>query len=350
MRSGYFKVDYRQDRELFPYFLDRLMLGLALALAVFLPWVASGYWLHLANLAGIAVVGALGLNLLVGYTGQISLGHAAFLAVGAYWAAIILRFLPTLPFPVVLLTAGLVAALVGILAAVPAFRLKGLYLALSTLAFQHVVIFIILKAKALTNGATGLRVPPPALLSFRIDRPEEFYWVILAVSALGLACAKNLLRTKTGRAFMAIRDWDLAAEAMGISLWQYKTLSFMVSSFFTGVTGALYAYYIGFISPEDFTLRVSISYIAMVIVGGMGSLAGSVLGAIFITLVPELANALSKHVGAVVPALSTAAVIPYVEMLVFGLVIILFLIFEPDGLFGKWRTARNYLVMWPFRY
>lgn len=350
MRSGYFKVDYWRDRELFPFFFDRLAIALVAGLVVALPWVVPRYWLHLANLTGIAVVGALGLNLLMGYTGQISLGHAAFLAVGAYSAAILLKYFPFIPFPLVILAAGLVASIVGIAAAVPAFRLKGMYLALSTLALHQVVLFVILKAKSITNGAIGLHVPPPSLIWFRLDTPREFYWLILAVTVVGLICAKNLLRTKTGRAFTAIRDWDLAAEAVGVCLWKFKTLSFMVSSFYAGMAGALYAYYIGFINPEDFTLLVSVSYIAMVIVGGMGALAGSVLGAVFITFLPESANFLSHSLGGIIPAISSAAVRPYLEMLIFGLVIVLFLIFEPDGLFGRWKTVRNYFVMWPFRY
>jgi branched-chain amino acid transport system permease protein len=247
--------------------------------------------------------------------------------------------------------AGTVAALVGVIAAIPAFRLKGLYLALSTLAFYHIVIFIILKAKPLTNGAIGLHVPSPRLVGgLVIDSPVGFYVIIVGLATLGVILAKNLLRTKTGRAFVAIRDWDLAASAVGVNLRQYKTLAFMISSFYAGVAGGLYAYYIGFISPEDFTLMVSVNYIGMVLMGGMGTLVGSVMGAAFMTFLSEIANLGASYLGAVVPALNSAAILPYFERLFFGSVIVIFLIFEPDGIYGWLKSMRHYLVMWPFRY
>lgn len=351
MRSGYFKVDYYHDRELLPFSVDRLTVSLVLLLLVSLPFWASPYLLHLTNLAGIAVIGALGLNILMGYTGQISLGHAAFLGIGGYTTAVLLSFFPDIPWPLILVVSGLVSALVGVIAALPAFRLKGLYLALSTLAFYQIVMFVILKAKPLTNGAEGLNVPDPVLVGgLSIDSPVGFYVIILGLAVLGVILAKNLLRTKTGRAFVAIRDWDLAASAVGVNLRQYKTLAFMISSFYAGVAGSLYAYYMGFVSPEDFTMSVSINYIGMVLVGGMGTLVGTVTGAVFMSFLPDLSNMLANYIAVIVPTIADAAVLPYFERLIFGAVIVLFLIFEPDGIYGWVKNLRQYLVMWPFRY
>ncbi|TDA69709.1 MAG: branched-chain amino acid ABC transporter permease [Clostridia bacterium] len=350
MRSGYFKVDYRRDRELFPLFIERLVLAVAVVAAIILPLITDRYLLHLTNLTMIAIVGAIGLNLLMGYTGQVSLGHAAFLAIGGYTTAIVAGYLPQLPFPVVILIAGAVTSVTGLLAAVPAFRLKGLYLALSTLAFYYIVMFIILKAEPLTGGAMGRHIPELNFFGLELDGEYAFYPVGLAIVVLGLVLAKNLLRTKTGRAWKAIRDWDLAAEAMGVNLRMYKTLSFTTGAFYAGVAGSLYAYYIGFISPQDFTFTVSVNYIAMVIVGGMGTLAGTVAGAAFITMLPNWINQLAGYLQSLWPAFQASTAVPYLERLFFGLAIVLFLIFEPEGLFGLWKSLRNYLVMWPFRY
>ncbi|MDT3700928.1 MAG: branched-chain amino acid ABC transporter permease [Thermincola sp.] len=351
MRSGYFKVDYYHDREILPFTVDRLTIALVSIFLVSLPVWASPYLLHLMNLAGIAVIGAVGLNILMGYTGQISLGHAAFLAIGGYTTAILLTNFPTIPWPLIVVVSGLVSALVGVVAALPAFRLKGLYLALSTLAFYEIVMFIILKAKPWTNGAEGLNVPRPTLFGgMTIYSTVAFYVTIMGLAILGVIVCKNLLRTKTGRAFIAIRDWDLAASAVGVNLRQYKTLAFMISSFYTGVAGSLYAYYLGFISPDDFTMLVSINYIGMVLVGGMGTLVGAVTGAVFMTFLPEFASMAAGYLGTIVPAFGDAGVVPYFERLIFGVVIVLFLIFEPDGIYGWLRNLRKYLVMWPFRY
>lgn len=351
MRSGYFKIDYYHDREILPYSFDRWTIGLVLALLVSLPFWAPPYLLHLTNLAGIAVIGAVGLNIVMGYTGQISLGHAAFLAIGGYTTAILLQYFPVFPWPLVILISGLVSAVVGIIAALPAFRLKGLYLALSTLAFYHIVMFIIVKAKPLTNGAEGLNVPQPVLIGgLIIDSKVGFYVTIMGLAILGVIVCKNLLRTKTGRAFVAIRDWELAASAVGVNLRYYKTLSFIISSFYTGVAGSLYAYYSGFISPDDFTMLVSVNYIGMVLVGGMGTLVGTVTGAVFMTFLPELSGLLASYLGVIIPAFSDAAIATFFERLIFGAVIVLFLIFEPDGIYGWIKTLRQNLVMWPFRY
>lgn len=351
MRSGYFKTSYWDDRELFPYFIDKLAVGILVAIVLVCPFVISGYWLHLLNLMGIAAISAMGLNLLMGYTGQISLGHAAFMAAGAYTAGILLQFFPSVPAVFVLAIAGAISGIIGIFAAIPAFRLKGLYLALSTLAFHHIFMFLIIKGGSFTQGANGLLVPPPSFIWFSINNPMKFYWLIWSIAAIGMACCVNLLRTKAGRAFIAIRDRDLAAEAMGVSLNKWKTISFVLSSIYAGIAGALYGFYVGFISPEDFTLHISIVSIVAVVIGGMGSLPGPLLGSIFVVLIPELAVVSVKYFSIFMSQGSIAGALrSYIEMVIFGLVVVFFVVFEPDGIFGRWKTIKNYFVLWPFRY
>lgn len=350
MRSGYYKSDYRHDRELFPFFIDQLALAVTLVLIVALPFMVGRHILHLLNMTGIAVIGAIGLNILMGYTGQASLGHAAFLAIGAYATAILNGRFADLPDIVVVLLAGLITSAIGIVAAIPALRLKGLYLALSTLAFYFLIMFVIVKAEPLTSGAIGLDVDPFKLFGWSLKGEEAFYPFVTVVAILGVIAAKNLSRTKVGRAWKAIRDWDLAAEAMGINLRQYKILSFLTGTFYAGVAGSLFAFYNGFISPEDFAIHVSVNYIAMIIIGGIGTLAGTIAGAALITFLPEWINTLAGNIQGVLPSLDLSSALPYLERLFAGLAIVLVLIFEPDGLFGIWRTIKNYLVYWPFRY
>lgn len=353
MKSGFYKLRYRDDREILPFFIDKLVVGFSIAIIFVSPFIVSGYWLHLLNLMGIIAMGSIGLNLLMGFTGQISLGHAAFIAVGAYSAAIFQQYFPSVSAVFVFVFAALISGIIGMFAAIPAFRLKGLYLALSTLAVFHVIMFILLKGGSVTHGASGIAVSPPDFIWFSIDSPFKYYWFIWLFVGLGMAFSVNLMRTKAGRAFIAIRDNDNAAEASGVSLNKWKTISFVISSIYAGICGVLYAYYIGFITPEDFTLRVSITYIVAVIIGGMGSLPGPLLGSFFVVVIPEIASLITKHLYFVMPgvSMSTAGGMrSYMEMVLFGLIVVLFVVFEPDGLFGRWRTIKNYFVLWPFRY
>jgi len=353
MKSGFLKLNYRDDREIFPFFIDKLVLGFFIVILISCPFYISGYWLHLLNLMGIIVIGSIGLNLLMGYTGQISLGHAAFIAVGAYSAAIFQQYFPSVSTIFVFIFAALISGISGMLAAIPAFRLKGLYLALSTLAIFHIFMFVIVKGGSVTHGATGMVVSPPNFIWFSVDSPLKFYWLIWSFVAIGIICSVNLMRTKAGRAFIAIRDNDNAAEASGVSLNKWKTISFVISSIYAGVCGVLYAYYIGFITPEDFTLRLSITYIVSVIIGGMGSLPGPLLGSFFVVTIPEIASLMSKYLFFVMPGVKmgmAGEMRSYLEMVLFGLIVVLFVVFEPDGLFGRWKTIKNYFVLWPFRY
>lgn len=350
MRSGYYKVDYWKDRELFPYFIEKVVVIVAAIIVVLAPFIFDKYMVHMLNLSAIAVIGVIGLNIVMGYTGQISLGHAGFMAIGAYTTAILGSRVPGMPSLLLVVISGLVTAFVGCIAAVPAFRLKGLYLALSTLGLYYIVMLIILKAEGITNGAIGLQVPAFNLFGLEISDTMQYYPVLVIIALLGLVVAKNLLRTKTGRSWMAIRDRDLAAEAVGVNLRQGKILSFLTSSFYVGVAGSLTAYYLGFITPENFTLTVTINYVAMVIIGGMGTLAGVVSGAILVTFLPVVIPVFTQAVHSLLPVFDATTSAPYLERVCFGLAIVVVLIYEPEGLFGIWKTIKNYLVNWPFRY
>lgn len=347
MGSGNFKITYRDDLKIFQTRFQKFWLGvLALLLAVF-PFISGQYLLYTANLCGIATIGALGLNILSGFTGQISLAHAAFLAIGAY-ASTLLTLKLGIPFWISLPLAGCIAALCGIIIALPCLRLRGLYLAIATFAFAFTVEYIIVHWNSLTNGTSGLTVPHPSLAGFVFDTDKKFYFLILAFVILAVVFAKNLFRTEAGRAFIAIRDKDIAAEVIGIHIIKYKILSFMTSSFYAGIAGGLYAVTLSSIGPEHFNFLVAIQYIAMVLVGGMGSILGSILGAIFMTVLPEgirlFRDALSQDFPFLITRLAD------LQASFYGLVIILFLIFEPKGLFGLWVKVKNYWQGWPYTY
>jgi branched-chain amino acid transport system permease protein len=340
-------ISYEEDLELFrtgvkKFWFGMLVLGLAAA-----PWagmaLGGNYAVYLFNLAGIAAIVALGLNLLIGSTGLISLGHAAFLAVGAYTAGVLANRLD-FPFWMTVVLAGLCTGGVGMIVGLPALRIKGLYLGLATLAFQFIAEHLILHWESLTGGANGLAVPRPALGSFTFDTDLRFYYLTAPLALLlGLGMA-NLQRSRFGRALVAIRDSDVAAEAVGVNLARYKTLAFGVSAAYAGVAGSLFAHYLGYIGPDHFTVLLSVEYLTMIIVGGMGSILGAVLGAIFATLLPEGLRLAESGLRQSYPSL----VFPDLRALAMGLVLILFIVFEPEGLAGWWRRVREYWQEWPF--
>lgn len=332
----------------------KIRLGLLFVLLLIFPFVANNYWLNLANQIGIAAIGAIGLNLLVGFTGQISLGQGAFLAVGAYTAAILAAH-AGLPFVLLLPAAGLMTALVGGFFGIPSLRLKGLYLAIATLAAQEIIIWIIKHWTSVTGGES-FTLPEQSFFGIPLNRGEagssvadfRYYWVIIPLAVVAAQVATNLLRTKTGRAFIAVRDRDIAAEVMGINLFRTKLQSFAVSSFYVGVAGALMATYRGVIGFESFEIDKSVLYLAMIIVGGLGSVSGAIYGAAFMLLVPELIRLIAQSFQQSSSAL--AALLPGIQQGVFGLIIILFLILEPEGLAKLWNDIRNYFRLWPFSY
>jgi branched-chain amino acid transport system permease protein len=344
-----YRLSYLEDRALLQglqNFWTRAWLVLGVAALLALPLWLPQYWIYTLNLATIAVIGALGLNVLTGQAGQISLAHASVLAIGAYTTAWLAK--KGVPFVLVIPAAGAVAALVGCLISLPALRLKGLYLALATLSFFVIVDFVIRKAEFLTGGAAGTHVPPPALAGITLAGDRAFYYLFLALAAMSAIFVANLGRTWVGRSLMAVRDSDIAAEMAGISVFRTKLLAFAIASFLGGMAGSLLGYYLQFINPDNFGLAVSVAYIAMIIVGGMGSVTGSILGAVFMTLLPEVLRVSVHALSKAVPALDVASKGAFVEGAVYGLVIILFLLFRPDGLARFWRDTLSYFRTWPF--
>ncbi|NDL59114.1 branched-chain amino acid ABC transporter permease [Phytoactinopolyspora mesophila] len=326
---------------------ERLRLVLILLALVAVPFVVTPYWLTIANQIGIAVIGAIGLNILVGYTGQISLGQGGFLAVGAYTSAL-LHIRADLPVPVCIALAVLTTAAIGALFGMPALRLKGLYLAIATLASQEIILFAVRTWDWLTGGVDAISLPRLEVAGFVFRRDFEWYWIIVVFAVLAVFTGRNLFRTGLGRSFMAVRDQDIAASAMGVDVTRTKVLAFAISSAYAGLAGALMAHYTGIVTWERFTLDVSVLYLAIIIVGGLGSIAGTVYGAIFMITLPALITRFGQDFQSVWP--QAAEKVPAVQVIVFGLVIVLFLIFEPRGLNRIWQRMKDYVRFWPFRY
>lgn len=347
MRCGDLKASYLEDEKIFQsVFVKVWLCVLAVVLLVF-PFFANAYLLYVANLIGFAVIGAVGLNLLTGFTGQISLGHAAFMGVGGYATAILVTSVG-IPFWFALPIAGLVSAGVGLVIGIPSLRVKGLYLVIATLAAQFILEYVFVHWESMTRGIRGINVPPPQLGGFVFDTEKSFYYVTLVVAVLGVGIARNIVRTKWGRAFVAIRDRDLAAEIMGINLFRYKLGAFALSSFYAGIAGGLWVSFMKVVTPEHFPLSLSIQYLAMVIVGGLGTVLGSIFGAIFMTLVPELLNVITGSTKHLFPGMEQLF-IPMKDV-VFGVLICTFLIFEPHGLAEIWQRIKNFFTLWPFSY
>jgi len=312
------------------------------------PLYLGNYWLGVANLIGITLIAATGLNILIGYCGQLSIGHAGFIAVGAYTAAILTNRLE-LPFLVGLVCAGLIAGIIGLIFGLPSVRVKGFYLAITTIAAQFIIIWVINHWSSVTGGFVGIKVPYASIGGFVFQSEASQFYLILGIAALCTFFAKNLARTGVGRAFIAIRDNDLAAEVMGINLLYYKLLAFFIGCFMAGIAGALLAHWIGFMNAEQFSLTESILYIGMIIIGGLGTTLGPILGVVFIRLLQQVLTV------EVVPLLESTEVLPAgfatgVTPMLFGLVIVLFLILEPRGLAHRWTLFKSAYRLWPFSY
>jgi branched-chain amino acid transport system permease protein len=349
---GVLKTTYAADMALYPLPIARWTVG-ALAVLFFLiiPLCLHEYYLSIANLVAIAVIGALGLNILVGYTGQISIGHGAFMSVGAYTAANLAVRLDS-PWPVNLLAGGLMAALVGAIVGIPSLRIKGLYLAIATLAGQLIIEWVINHVTFISGGVqASIEVPRPQVWGYVIASQRDMYFLLLTAVALAVVGTLNLMRSRVGRAFIAIRDHDIAAELIGIDIFRYKLLAFAISSFYAGVTGVLYTYYLGIANYEQFQITVSIEYLAMIIIGGLGSVLGSIFGAFFVTLLPIIIRYAMEGFGSLFFSEQTVLnVIPNLRLILFGVLIIFFLVVEPEGLNRLWRNIRNYFRVWPFAY
>jgi branched-chain amino acid transport system permease protein len=349
---GVLKTTYEADMALYPLPIARwTVAAIAVLFFVVFPLLVDEYYLSIVNLISIAVVGALGLNVLVGYTGQISVGHGAFMSVGAYTAA---NFAVRLgwPWPVTLVLGGLMAALVGAIVGIPSLRIKGLYLAIATLAGQLIIEWTINHVTFISGGVqASIEVPRPHLGAHAIASQRDMYFFLLSFVVVALIGTMNLVRSRIGRAFVAIRDHDIAAEIIGIDIFRYKLLAFAVSSFYAGVAGVLYTYYLGVANYEQYQIVVSIDYLAMIIIGGLGSVLGSVFGAIFVTLLPILIRyAMEAFGGLFFSPEAVLNIIPNLRLIVFGTLIIVFLVVEPEGLNRLWRNIRNYFRVWPFAY
>jgi branched-chain amino acid transport system permease protein len=344
--SGYFRTDYGQDLKLLQTRMEWCALLAFAAVLIATPFYASAFVLDLCSQVFLASIGALSLMLLTGYAGQISLGHAGLIAAGAFTTGILARE-ANAPFWVTLPASALTGIVLGLIFGLPSLRLRGLYLAVSTLALHFVVIYLGGEYETKRGFSTGILIDPPVLFGWKIYGPRIWYFVLLAFAAGTLLACINLLRSRSGRAFRAIRARETVAEALGIGIAQYKLLAFVISSAMTSVAGCLFAYYRGFVSVEAFDLFLSIQYVAMIIIGGMGSLLGALLGAAFVTIFPY---AIERLVGLLPNAKALAGDIFAVNYAAFGLVMILFLLLEPLGLVGVWRRVQNYFLLWPFKY
>jgi branched-chain amino acid transport system permease protein len=346
------KRDYYEDVQVFTSGTIVFWLGaLILALAVF-PFVAKNYYVYVANYMAINVIVVVGLNLLVGYTGQISMGHAGFFAIGAY-GTIVLMTQAHFPFLLALPCAGLFAAFFGFLLGLPALRLEGPYLAIATLGFGITATQIIGKIK-IFGERQGLHAPELHIGPWHIQTDRDFYFVLIPITILLVLLARNIVKTKVGRAFISIRDADIAAETMGVNLTFYKTLAFAVSAFYAGVGGGLYAFVLRFIEPELFNMFMSVMFLTMAVVGGLGSMMGPVAGACLLGLLDlQLRNILEiPYFGQWIKALSeswfTLTGVSNIQLIIFGLILILIMLFEPLGIFGIWIRTKKYWKMWPF--
>ncbi len=350
--TGVFKTSYAADMALYPLPVARYaVIALAIVFLFIVPLVFSPYLMTLMNLVLIAVVGAIGLDILVGYTGQISIGHGAFMSVGAYTAAnLIVR--TGLPFWLAIPAGGAMAALIGIVIGIPSLRIKGIYLAVATLAAQFVIEWMINHITWISGGIeASIQVPPPSIFGFKLVTAYRLYFFLLFFAALAIVATLNLMRSRIGRAFIAIRDQDIAAEIIGINIFKYKLYAFAISSFYAGVTGVLYTYYYGIANYEQFGIDVSINYLAMILIGGLGSILGAIFGATFITILPEAARQFLTHYGGMIMSQDAVTnVVPNLQLVLFGGLIIFFLVAEPEGLNRLWRSIRNYFRVWPFSY
>ena len=348
--AGQFKASYEEDQQIFPIAQDRFgVLALIGVFALIVPFVADQYWLK-AILIPVLIfsLAAIGLNILTGYAGQLSLGSAAFMAVGAFGAYNFILRIDGMPFLLALVLGGLCAALVGVLFGLPSLRIKGFYLAVATLAAQFFIVWVLVKVEWFSNYSSSGVITAQAveIFGYTFDGPISKYLLTLAIVVLMALLAKNMVRSTTGRAWMAVRDMDVAAEVIGIRPMRTKLIAFAVSSFYCGVAGALYAYtYIGTVEPEGFNLDLSFKILFMIIIGGVGSIMGSFLGAAFIVLLPIF---LDNFVPMLLGDLVSASFVSNFQLIVFGGLIIFFLIVEPHGLARLWQIGKEKLRLWPF--
>jgi branched-chain amino acid transport system permease protein len=351
--SGQFKTTYAADQQLFPIRQDRYaVLALLVFSFVAIPLFASSYWLTALLIPFLVfALATLGLNILTGYAGQLSLGTAAFMAVGAVAAYNFQLRIPGMPILVSFILGGLTSAVIGIAFGLPSLRIKGFYLAVATLAAQFFIPWLLVKVSWFSNNSASgvITAQPIEILGFAFDSPPRKYLLVLTIVALMALAAKNMVRSSIGRAWMAVRDMDVAAEVIGIRIMRTKLIAFAVSSFYCGVAGALYAFaYLGSVEPDGFNLDLSFRILFMVIIGGAGSILGSFLGAAFITLLPIFLDVLLTEGAAALSLNLPSGMTSMAQLVVFGALIIFFLIVEPHGLARLWQILKEKLRLWPF--
>lgn len=346
------KRSYYEDVRLFSSGVALFWFLLLIAFLLLYPFIFKNYYVYVANYVAINIIVVVGLNILVGYTGQISLGHAGFYAIGAY-GTISLITLAGFPFLPALICAALIAGVFGFLVGFPALRLEGPYLAIATLGFGLTITTIIGRIEML-GGRQGLHAPDLVLMGHHLKTDREFYYLVLVITVLLVLFARNITKTKVGRAFIAIRDADIAAETMGVNLVIYKTLAFALSAFYVGLAGGLYAFVLRFIEPELFGLFLSVFFLTMAVAGGLGSVMGPIAGAILLSLLDlQLRNILSTpFIGDWLRYLSASYFsltgVSNIQFIVFGSILVLIMIFEPLGLYGLWIRMKKYWKTWPF--
>jgi branched-chain amino acid transport system permease protein len=346
------KRDYYEDVQFFSSGVTLFWFIVLMAFLALFPFLFKNYYVYVANYMAINVIVAIGLNILVGYTGQISLGHSGFFAIGAY-ATLVLMSKVGLPFVIALPAAALATALFGFLIGLPALRLEGPYLSIATLGFGLTITRVIGRIEFF-GGRQGLHAPELTIGPWHLNTDRDFYYLLITLTVILTVAARNIIKTKVGRAFIAIRDADIAAETMGVNLMYYKTLAFAVSAFYTGLAGGLYAFVLRFIEPELFGLLMSILFLAMVVVGGLGSIFGAIAGACLLSYMDlELRNILSlPYVGLWLEALSKSYFsitgVSNIQFILYGLIMVLIMLFEPLGLYGFWIRTKIYWRTWPF--
>lgn len=346
------KRDYYEDVQLFSSGVVVFWFAVLIVFLVLYPFLFKNYYVYVANYMAINVLVAIGLNLLVGYTGQISLGHAGFFAIGAYLTTILMAK-AQFPFLIALPAGALCAAIFGFLLGLPALRLEGPYLSIATLGFGLTITRVIGRIEFF-GGRQGLHTPELTIGPWHLKSDRDFYYLLITILLIMTLAARNLIKTKVGRAFIALRDADIAAETMGVNLMLYKTLAFAVSAFYTGLAGGLYAFVLRFIEPELFSLLMSIMFLAMVVVGGLGSIFGSIAGACLLSWLDlELRNILSiPYLGQWLEALSRSYFsitgVSNIQFILYGLIMVLIMLFEPLGIYGFWIRTKLYWRTWPF--
>ncbi|MFH1553898.1 MAG: branched-chain amino acid ABC transporter permease [Pseudomonadota bacterium] len=347
---GDYRTSYRADQTIFDTRLTFAFIVGGIILLALAPLVLNNYYLSLMIQIGYLGIAALGLNILVGFSGQISIGHAVFFGFGGFASAFLAEH--GVPVPIAIVLAGLWTTAVGLLFGLPATRVKGLYLAIATLAAQFILQDFFVRAAWFTGGSSGAVAAPFTILGFDMSGDTRYFYVVLVFVVVMYLFAANLMRTRDGRALIAVRDHYLSAEMMGVNLAKYRTMAFGISSFYAGIGGALYAHYIGYMSVEGLDILFSIQFLAMIIIGGLGSIMGSLLGTIFMVLLPELTGALAGILqgSAIDRLLHLKDGITYMREMLIGATIILFLIFEPDGLAHRWKQIKAYWKLYPFSY